>query len=127
MNRLTHPRHAGRVGHRKIGTRFQRHLGNNFNLAAQVHQEGEIGNIDDFHAVNVSDCFDNLFAVLAGNCADGDVAHNVVGSGAYDVYGANVAAGLSNRYSYCTETSGARRNFDAQGQAVTCAGCSFHI
>jgi hypothetical protein len=56
---------AGSVGHRKIGASFQRHFGNDFNLAAKVHQERRIGDLQKFNTVDVFHGLDDLFAVRA--------------------------------------------------------------
>src|SRR5688500_5553318 len=126
MNRFADTRDTGRVSHGEIGAGLQRHFGNDFDLAAEMHEESQIGNIDHFNAVDVSDGIDDLFAVLTGNRADGNVANDVIRAGADDVYGADVAAGFSDSSRDSAKASGERRNLDAQSQAVTSAGCSFH-
>src|SRR5688572_16602001 len=126
MNRFADARDTGRVSHGEIGPRFQRHFGNDFDLAAEMHEESQVGNIDDFNAVDVSDGIDNLFAVLTGNRADGNVANDVIRTGTDDVYRSYIAAGFSDGCRDSAKASGVRRNLDAQSQAVTSAGCSFH-
>ena len=65
MNRVADARDAGRVGHRKIRASLQRHLRDDFDLAAEMHEKRRIGNLDQFHAVDVFDCLNDLFAVCA--------------------------------------------------------------
>ena len=67
VNRFADARDAGRVGHREIGASLQRHFRDDFDLAAEVHQESRIGDLNQFDAVDVFDGFDDLFAVFARN------------------------------------------------------------
>ena len=67
VNRVADASNARRVGHREIRARLQRHLRNDFDLAAEVHQKSRIRNLQQLDAVDVFDCFDDLFAVFTGN------------------------------------------------------------
>ncbi len=60
MNRFADSSDAWRVSHREIGARLQRNFGDDFNLAAEMHQESRIGNLDQLDAVNRFDCLDDL-------------------------------------------------------------------
>ena len=91
VNCFADARHARRVSHREIGAIFQRHLGDNFDLAAEVHEERAVRDIDYFNAIDVSDCLYDLLAVFAGNCADGYVARDEIVGDADNVDRADIA------------------------------------
>ena len=97
VNRFADARDTGRVGHREISARFQRQLGDHFDLAADVHQEGAIGDVNNLDAFNVIDGLDDLLSVLAGDGVDGDVADYEIVGDADDVNRTNVSAGAANR------------------------------
>ena len=65
-------------------------------------------------------------SVFTGDGVDGDVANDEVAADTDDVDRSDVAAGAADRGGYFTESAGASRKLDAQGQAVTGAGRSFH-
>src|ERR1044072_3051341 len=122
MNCFTDARDAGRVSHRQIGTCLQRKFGNDFNLPADVHEEGAIGDLQHFDAVDVFNGVNNRVFVFAGEGVDGDVANDVIAAHADDVDRANVAAGFTDRGCYFAECAGPAGQLDAQSQAVTVTG-----
>src|SRR5688500_12057147 len=126
MNRFADARETGRVSHGESGPRVQRRFGTDCDLAAEMHEEGEVGNTGDVNTVEGSDGIGRLLVGLPGNTADGNVANDVLRAGTDDVYGADIAAGFSDGSRDGAKASGVRRNLDAQSQAVTSAGCSFH-
>src|SRR6185295_11010212 len=87
---------TGRVGHRKIGTSLQRHFRDHFDLAAEVHQERRIRDLQQLDAINIFNSLDDLIAVLTGDTADGDIADDVVVADGDDVDSADVAAGAAD-------------------------------
>src|ERR1041384_2536942 len=115
MDGFANSSYTGRVSHRQIRACFQRHLGNDFDLAAQVHQEGAIGNVQHFDAVNVVKSGDNLVFMFAGKCVDGDVAHNVIARDADNINRADVSTGAADGGGDFAESAGARREFYADG------------
>src|SRR4029079_7725407 len=108
---FAHARHAGRVGHRQIGAGLQRHLGDDFDLAAKVHEESAIGNLQDLDAIDGFDRVDDLVFMFAGNGVDGDVANDVVPANTHDIDSPDVASGLTDGGGDFAKGSGARGEF----------------
>ena len=125
VNRFANTRHAGRICHRKIGARLQRHFRNDFDFAAEMHQKSAVRNIDDFHAVNVADGGDDFLIVLFAGGIDGDVAHQKILADRNDINRFDVAARLSDGGRDFAQFSGQILNFYAQRNAVTRVRCLF--
>src|SRR6266508_939415 len=97
VDRHADARHAGRVGHRKIGSRFQWRLVLGFDLAAEVQQKCEVRDVDDLDSGQSPDVIDDLLAVLDRSGVDRDVAYDMGSGGLDDVDRADVAAGATDR------------------------------
>src|SRR5687767_3268208 len=92
-----------------------------------MHEERWIRNLHQLDAVNVFDCFDDLFTMSTGGGADGNVANDVIVADCDDVDGSDVTTGAANCHRHLAKCSGTRRELEAQSQTVNCAGCRLHI
>src|SRR5829696_9010254 len=86
-----------------------------------MHQERRIRNLHQLDTIDVSDYFDDLLAVCAGNGADSYVANNEVVTDRDDIDRADISARAANRRRQFPKRSGTRRKSDAKGQAITCS------
>ena len=64
------PGHAGRVGHRQVVAVVDRHVGEDLDLAALVHLEGAVLDLDHLDAVDGADDADDLLDVRLGGAVD---------------------------------------------------------
>ena len=126
MDGLADAGHAGRVGHREVCARLQGRLRDDLDLAAEVHEEDAVGDVYDFDAVNASGGLDDCPAVLGGARVDRQVAYDRVAPDADDVNRADVAARAPDGRRQPAEGARARRELDAQRQAVARAGRVLH-
>ena len=78
-----------------------------FDLAAQVHEEGPVGQVDDADAREVAEAVDDLLAVGTVARVDRDVAQDAVARGLDEVDRADVAAGVADGHRDSTEHAGA--------------------
>jgi hypothetical protein len=95
-NRHADPGDARRVGHREVVAGTDRHLVVDLDLAAQVHEEGAVGGVDDARARQVLEAVDDLLTVGTVARADRDVAHDTLARGLHQVDRADVAAGIAD-------------------------------
>src|SRR5262249_20671248 len=79
VDRHAHPGDAGRVRHRQVVARLDRHLAPDLDLAAEVHEEGPVRDVDHPDPGDLADGVDDRLAVpvVAGverNVPDADLA-----------------------------------------------------
>jgi hypothetical protein len=96
VDRHADARHAGCVGHRKVGARLQRSFVLGFDLAAEVQQKRPVRDVDDLDSGQFPNVVDDILAVLDRSGVDSDVADDVSAGGLDDVNRADVAAGAAN-------------------------------
>ena len=74
-DRQADARDARRVGHREVVARLQRRLRDHLDLAAEVQQEGPVGDVLDLDAGQRLHGGDDLLDVVGARRVDRDVAH----------------------------------------------------
>ena len=74
VNRHADARHTGRVGHREVVTRLDRHLRLHLDLAPEVHQERAVGDPFHLHPVQAANVLDDPVQVIGIGRVDRDVA-----------------------------------------------------
>ena len=89
-------RDAGRVRHREVLARLERHAGPNLDLAAEVGEERPVGDVHDLHSVHRMNSFDDRVEVLLVVGEHGDVADLRRPLDADEVDRAEEAAGLAD-------------------------------
>ena len=92
MDGFADARDARRVGHREVGARLERRFRDDLDLAAEVHEEDSVADVDDLDAVHVARRADDVRAVLGRPGVDRQVADDRVAADAHDVNRADVAA-----------------------------------
>ena len=111
-------RDAGRVGHREVVAGPQRVLVVLLDLAAEVHQEGAVGGVDDLDAVDGADGVGDRASVLLAGRVDGDLAQGVLVVDRDEVDGADRAAGVADRARDLAQHAGAMSDADPQDERV---------
>ena len=97
---------AGRVGHREVAARFQRHFRDDLDLAAEVHQKRAVRDIYDLDAVDIISGSDDLFVMFFGRGINGNIADKKILADADDIDAFDVAAGTADRGCNFAEFSG---------------------
>ena len=112
----------GRVRHRERIARRQRNLVLDPNLAAEMHQEDAVGNVDDLDPLQAPDAVDQRLGVRIVACRDRDVAHLERPGGTDDVNGARVAFEPGDGVEHTGEHAGLVDDAHAHREAVTDRG-----
>jgi hypothetical protein len=97
MNRHAHARDAGRVCHGQVVTRLHRDLAHHLDLAAEVHEEGAVGDVQHRDAFDGAQALDDLLAVTLVARIEAEVTGNGALADFHEVDGADVAAALADR------------------------------
>jgi len=103
---LADARNPWRVGHREVVSRFHRNLGDNLDLAAEVHQKRPVRDVDDLNARDPADRSDDLLELPGVRSEHGDVPDLRRPLDAHEIDRAERPAGRSNRSSEACERSG---------------------
>ena len=91
-----HAGNAGRVDHAQVVARLDRDAADDFDLAAQVDQEGAVADVQHADAVQRLHPIDDRVGVNFVAGGDGQVTHHPAATGPHDVEGADVAADLAD-------------------------------
>jgi hypothetical protein len=120
-DRRADPRDAGRVCHRQVVARLQRHVQPGVDLAPAVYLEGPVRDLDDLGGAHGLDGRDDLAAVLDAGAFDRDLAERAIALRLDGVDGHDRAAGAGDRRRDLAEHAarllGKR---DAQGERELC-------
>src|SRR4029079_11220493 len=108
------PRHARRVGHREVVASLQRRLERDLDLAAQMHEEGTVGDVQDLDARDPAHRGGDLLHVPGVACEHGDVADLGSTLDLDQVDRAEETARVADRLGQPPERSGAVLQADAQ-------------
>ena len=95
-DRRADARHAGRVGHAEVVAGADRELVALLDLAADVHLERAVGDLDQLRALDLVDGLADLRRVLLARGLDRDVAQRVAALDRHQVYGADAPAGFAD-------------------------------
>ena len=112
-------RHARRVGHREIVARLHRHLAAHLDLAAQMHEEGAVGHVDDRDTFQRAQPLDDLPAMALVARLEGEIARDGGAADFDEVDATDVAAALADGGRYLAEHSRLVEDLQADRQAVT--------
>ena len=126
LDRQAYARHPWRVGHRQIVPRPDRHLAPHLDLAAEMHQEGAVGDIGDLDAGQAPELVDDALGVLVVPRLDRDVAEDAVARHFDQVDRADIAACLPDDHRDAPEHAGAVEDRQSDGEAVRGAGGDGH-
>ena len=116
-DRLGDARDARRVRHREIVAILDRGTGDHFDLPAQVHQEGSVGDVQHLDAVDVLDRGDDVVEMCRVGAHDRDVTHLRHSFDAHDVDRAERGAGFADRGCEARERARAVVQANAHGCA----------
>ena len=119
-DRAADARHARRVGHREVIARPDRDLGLHRDLAAEVQQEGAVGDLLDLDAVDpLAGSHDRLRLLVIGR-EHADVARLAARVHAHEVDRPEQPAGIGDRAREGREAAGAVVEANAEGEAERC-------
>ena len=107
-----------RVGHREVVARLDRDGPVDLDLAAEVHQEGAVGDALDADVGDGADRLDHALAVLGVDAGDGDVADLGPALDAHEVDRPEDRARLADRDRHLPERARALREARADRDAV---------
>src|SRR6185369_3366876 len=119
MDGHTDARHARRVRHRQVVARLHRHLALHLDLAAEVHEEGAVGDVDDADAFQRFQTLDHLLAVTLAARLERDVAGDGVAAHLDEVDGADVRPALPDGGGDLAEHAGLVLDLESHRQTVT--------
>ncbi len=120
MNCHAYARHARSVGHRQVIAGLERNLAVDSNLAAEVHQESAVRDMDDFRHVHLSQFLNDFVAMLLVTNIDRDVADDVTLSDSGNINGAYISAEVADSRRDSSECAWDIADLQAQSQAVAC-------
>src|SRR2546425_5588783 len=103
-------------------TTLFRSLAAHLDLAPEMHEEGSVGDVHDFHATDAADLLHDLLAVLLVARLEREVAGDGRLPDLHQVDRADVAAGLADGRGDLPEHAGAVRDLEPDGQAIARAG-----
>ena len=122
MDGHAHAGDARGVRHREVVARLHRHLAPHLDLAAEVHQEGPVGDVHDLHGANAADLVDDLLAVRLVSRLEGEVAGNRRLGDLDQVDRADIATGLADGRGDLPEHPGLVGDLQPDGEAVARTG-----
>ena len=125
-DRQADPRDARGVDERQVVAGADRHLGLDRQLAAEVHEEGAVGDLADLDALDGAHRLDDLVGVVGVAREHRDVDAHPVVPRAGDVEAGDDAAGLLDEARHLADGRGPRREDEADGDAVGDRGCGGH-
>ena len=111
-------RHPRGVGHREVVACLDRHPAVDLDLAAQVHEEGAVGDVHHRDVRHLAQSLDHRQAVRLVGGLEGDVAGHLLLGHLHHVDGPDVAARLADGGGDAAEHAGLVGETDADGQAV---------
>ena len=123
-DRLAHPGDAGRVGPGQVVPVSQRRLGGDLDLAAEVHQEGPVGDLADLDPVQLVDRLGDVIAWVCRLGVRGHVDHQQAGRRLDDVETGDHSAGPADRRRQFARGTRGRGRRDPHGDRVAGAGNS---
>ena len=117
MDGHAHPGHSRRIGHGQIVTRLDGDAAIDLDLAAQVHEEGAVGDVHHGDALDAAEALGDALAVRLVAGLEGDVAGHLAPR-LDDVDAADVAALRADGGGDLPEHAGRVDDADANGEAV---------
>lgn len=117
---------TGGVDHREVVAVADGVLGRHLDLAAEVHQEGSVGDLAQADALDAAQLLDDLVRVRGGGRGDGDVDTELLVAGRGDVEAGDGSSGRLHGGGELGDRGSARGHFQADRHRVRDAGRRCH-
>lgn len=121
-----HAGHARGVDHRQVVTVADGVLGRHLDLAAEVHEEGSVGDLAEADALDAAQLLDDLVRVRGGGRGDGDVDPELLVAGGGHVEAGDRAAGGLHGGGELGDRGSARGHFQTDRHRIRDAGRRCH-
>lgn len=125
-DRHAHAGHARGVDHREVVTVADGVLGRHLDLAAEVHQEGAVGDLAEADALDAAQLLDDLVGVRGGGRGDGDVDPELLVAGCGHVEAGDRSAGGLHGGGELGDRGSARGHFQPDRHRIRDAGRRCH-